>query len=149
MGTIFRTKIGFRQNELAVVKALARRDGLEVREDLWEAAPDYLLTRLCSLIADPANHPVAGDSRGPLLRRVIDAQWRTPRAATSRLATVTVTSASALLPRPLGCRLLAWWLNPATRPPLVARLLGAAHGRGPSLMRRSRHPARPRGAGAA
>lgn len=129
MAAAFRRRVRFAENEIEVVQALARRHGLAAAVDLRQREPDFLLVRLCSHVADPAGHPVPGDTRLGLLRSVIAAQFRAPQAAVRRAATITAVTAAAVLPRRLGCRVLSMWLDPATRPPLVSRVLDAARAR--------------------
>jgi len=122
LAAAFRKQIAFSRNEFEAVKRLAREHGLSTPEDLGERNPDYVLTRLSSLVVDPESHPLPGDSRARLLLRFLTLQWRSASPAGRRLAMAGLASAVAVLPRPLGWRLLTWWHTAAARPAWLARL---------------------------
>jgi hypothetical protein len=125
MGAGFRKRLDFFRTEVDLVKSLARKHGLVAAPDVGERNPDYLLLRLGSLVVDPENHPLPGDSRIRLLQRLAAAQWRDrPCPARYRLAEVLLTAAVAVLPRRVGRRLLVWRYAAAARPAWVARCLG-------------------------
>ena len=71
MGIALRKRIGFIRNELNALEAIAAKHGFEVPPNLCERNPDYLFARLSSLVTDPQNHPVSGDTRWRLWPRVI------------------------------------------------------------------------------
>jgi glycosyltransferase involved in cell wall biosynthesis len=129
MAASFRRQIQFAENGFSAVRSLARSHGLVAADDLGGRDPNFLLVRLCSHVADPAQHPVPGDTRMGLLREVVAATGRAPRSPAHRAATIAAVSAAAVLPRRLGCRILALWLDPTARPALLSRLLVAAHAR--------------------
>jgi hypothetical protein len=118
-----RKRISFIRNELNVLEAIAAKHGFEVPPNLCERNPDYLFARLSSLVTDPQNHPVPGDTRWQLWPRIVVTILRAPSPPRlRRWAGVGVASALAVLPRRLGRRLVAWWFAPATRPKWLVRL---------------------------
>jgi glycosyltransferase involved in cell wall biosynthesis len=124
MGVALRKRIGFIRNELNALEAIAAKHGFEVPPNLCERNPDYLFARLSSLVTDPQNHPVSGDTRWQLWPRIIRSVLRAPSPpALRRWAGVGVASAVVVLPPRLGARLVAWWFEPATRPGWLVRLV--------------------------
>ena len=117
MGIALRKRIGWIRNELNALEATAAKHGFEVPPNLCERNPDYLFARLSSLVTDPQNHPVSGDTRWRLWPRVISSVWSAPSPPGLRQwAVLGVASAVVVLPSRLGRQLVAWWFEPATRP---------------------------------
>jgi glycosyltransferase involved in cell wall biosynthesis len=122
LGTGLRRRLDFFRTEVEALKLLARRHGLAAAPDVGERNPDYLSLRLGSLVVDPLNHPVPGDSRVRLLPRLLSAQWFDRRRPVRYwLADVLLTAAVAVLPRTIARRLLVWRYAASARPAWVAR----------------------------
>lgn len=121
MAATYRKYIAWAGHELEALESLARQHGRKISAGVGERNPDFLRLRLYSLVTDPANHPVPGDTRSRVLPRLIAAQWRTPMPARRRVLALAVDSAVTLLPRPLACHLLLWRYSASARPRWLAR----------------------------
>jgi glycosyltransferase involved in cell wall biosynthesis len=121
MAATYRKYIAWARQEFEALKSLAHQHRREVAAAVGEQSPDFLRWRIYSLVTDPANHPIPGDTRARLLPRLIAAHWRMPIPLGHRLLTVAVDSAVSLLPRPLGCQLLAWRYAAQARPRWLVR----------------------------
>ena len=100
MGRAFRKRIAFMRTELDVVKALAAQHGLQAAVDVGERNPDYLFLRLCSLVMDPQNHPIRGDTRSRLWPPIMRSALEAPSPLGFRqLVTMGLASAVLVLPR--------------------------------------------------
>jgi hypothetical protein len=104
----------------------ARRFGRELGPAPGLRDPQHLAYRLGSMCLDPGGHPYPGDSRALLGVRgaLASLQARTPWPR--RAGLVAWFLAVGTLPRPLGSRVAAWRLAPASRPPSLARALKLA-----------------------
>jgi glycosyltransferase involved in cell wall biosynthesis len=128
-GTYLRKRIGWMRTEFDLVKALASRHGLAAVPDVGERNADYLFLRLCSLVMDPENHPLSGDTRlglwPPIMRSVLAA--RSPLGFRN-VVYIGLVSGIVALPRWAAWRLVAWWLSPETRPTWLGRLASWVRG---------------------
>jgi hypothetical protein len=115
LAAAYRKKLGYLENEYALVRRLAEQHGLTCAPDLGEEDPAHLFYRMASLRLDPAAHPRADDGRFDLVRRAARARWRAGGSLPRRLAEMGVTL-SCLAPRPVAARTLAWWESPRRRP---------------------------------
>jgi glycosyltransferase involved in cell wall biosynthesis len=115
-----------KQFQLHVVRALqrhvyaqriARRVGLEIRDDAINGSLSYLPYRLASLRLNPATHPIANDGSFAVFRDVLRALPKPQGMSAKGKATIAVWAALvALLPRQAGNQLILWRFVPAARP---------------------------------
>ena len=124
MAETYRKRIGWARNELDAVETLARTHGRTVGPAMRDRNPDFLRLRLYSLVTDPARHPVGGDTRLGMFRRLLASERHRPMPLGRRLEGIIVDAAASVLPRGPACRLLAWRHAPASRPRWLARLAG-------------------------
>jgi Glycosyl transferase family 2 len=117
-----RATIAYARATSAGLLSLADRLGLPRPAEILSLAD--LGQRLISLRLDPANHPIATDTRSGLLWDSIRAARRRDNASPLlRLALVAWFAAMALAPWGLAERLAAWFLFPQSRAGL-SRLFG-------------------------
>ena len=130
LGIYFRRRIRFHRSEVDAVRSLAAQHGLEAAFDVGAREPGYLLDRLCSVVVDPDEHPIPGDTRLGLLPSVLIENARAKgRPAWRRVYVTTLAAAVGLLPRPVASRLVAGWHSSASRPEWLARLRSSRSGR--------------------
>ncbi|MBS1882628.1 MAG: glycosyltransferase family 2 protein [Actinobacteria bacterium] len=106
-----RAAIGYGRQTAADLLRLADQLGLPRPRRILSIAD--LARRMISLRLDPAHHPIAGDTRAGLLRDAGGAVRRRGNAsAAMRVGFLAWFAAMAAAPRPLACRLAAWFLFP-------------------------------------
>ncbi len=99
--------------------------GLVVPADLGLADHQHLTNRIGSLVIDPQHHPYPVDSRLALAMR---GAWASHDAALSiarRVPLVMWFLALGVLPRTWAAKLIAWRLDPGSRPEPLGRAMAA------------------------
>lgn len=104
----------------AAIRDHAGRLGLPVAENLGDADLDHLNDRLISITFDPAEHPVAGDSVGRIVKLAKAVRVEGTSRGT-RFARGAWWTLMGVLPGGLRKTLLRWKMDPKSRPAWLAR----------------------------
>ena len=98
----------------------AQKLGLNVSDDLPERDPLHLEQRLISIMFDPAQHPVAGDTLAALSRKMVNLEGN--QRAFWKLV--------AIAPPELKRLFMRWKIDPRTRPALLVKIGRMVRNRG-------------------
>lgn len=111
-----RNRIRAFQMYLDTVRTFADKFQLHVASDFGEHFYHYLEYRLFSLVLDPANHPVAGDRRLPLLFHFIRSYWTAPLSFRHKVKESLVLVVCAITGRNVAEVLIRWTGDANARP---------------------------------
>lgn len=109
--------------KLRILEAHAASLGRRASPDAFLRDYQHVGVRIGSLLLDPAQHPVAGDSQLGLGFHGIAAALRAPVAWPWRTAMVGWFLSMGVLPRALARSVFLWRFEPGTRPAWVVRSL--------------------------
>lgn len=121
----FRSAVAHDEARLRALRERAAPRGLAVAPDALLHDVTHVEARFASLRLDPAHHPCPGDRRLALAGHGLRAAWSAPVSRLRRAELAAWFVVTALLPRPLAVRSVAWRLFPATRPRPLDRVLKA------------------------
>jgi hypothetical protein len=121
----FRRSLGHDRDRYDALRQVAARHGRVVAADPGLADPQHLTSRMGSLILEPGQHPEPGDWRIGLALRGARSSLGQSLPAKMRALLAIWFLALGMLPRSWAAGLLAWRLEPGTRPEGIRRIAAA------------------------